>query len=560
MKKHVLFLILGLLLGTSVKGQIKIGDNPQTLDPSSVLELESNSRVFVITRVNDAQMQSITPLRGAMVYNTDTQCVHFYNGTEWINPCDQPDEQTFSADAIVNFAPTMIITENGTNFNFEVGQITGDNIVGTTVNGDFHLQDESVTTRKLADGLITLDKLADGTSAGELIRWNGTNWELIDETGLVVTEQDGIIGNEITDAADGTLVRSGTGIVGDEFLLDVSPLGITDAELANNAVTTNKILDANVTNAKLDKANIPISGFQAAAANIDLGNFQINNLLDPTLAQDAATKSYVDNVADDDITSASFDAPTNVLTINEGASFVTADLSDLDDSAGVTANTTAITANTTNITTNATDIANHIAADGDTDDENELSDLSLTLTTLELTNAATGATGVDLDATFATDAELLAATDDDITSASFNAPTNVLTINEGASFVTADLSDLDDSAGVTANTTAITANTTNITTNANAIAAIDVTVKPITSTGSDITLTNANYTVILNNSGSFSTGVTLPTAATAPLGKIFVIRNNSGGPVPIVGATVPTVSDASAVWVQNDGAIWQQIN
>ncbi len=424
MKNAILTLALGLCIGTTTYSQIKIGENPQNLDAASVLELESTSRVLVITRVTTAQMLAITPLRGAIVYNTDTQCIHLYTGTEWFNPCDRPDEQTFTADPIVNPDPTIVITEDAvtSNFNFEVGMINGiRNIVPSTVSGDLHIIPNSITSLQLGNDSVTLDKLADGVIDGQLIQWDGTEWVLIEETAITVTEVDGIVGNEIRNVVDATLIRSGSGTDADPFLIDVNAQGIDTAELADNAVTTDKILDgevntadvaddaitnvkmddnsvgtneiiddsvtltkigtlgaadanrvlttdvtgdplwedranftssslgsaqilvgsaagiasavnltgdatissggvldlaanavetdeimddavttvkildANVTNTKLDKANIPLSGFQAATANVDMGGFQINNVQDPTVAQDAATKNYVDN-------------------------------------------------------------------------------------------------------------------------------------------------------------------------------------------------------------------------------------------------------------------------
>ncbi|MBO0331725.1 beta strand repeat-containing protein, partial [[Muricauda] lutisoli] len=266
----------------------------------------------------------------------------------------------------------------------------------------------------------------------------------------------------------------------------------------------------------------------------DGGGLAITNIADPTAAQDAATKAYVDSVSDDDITGASLDAPSNVLTISEGTTDVTVDLSDLDDSAGVAANasdiatntsniatntgnistnttniatnasdiatnasdigtnatniaantsdiaantadiatntadiatnTTNISTNATNISTNATDIANHVAADGDLSSTNEIQNLGEVLTDgndgggLAITNIADPTAAQDA----ATKAYVDSVSDDDITGASLDAPSNVLTISEGTTDVTVDLSDLDDSAGVAANASDIATNATDI--------------------------------------------------------------------------------------------------
>ncbi|MGY8916287.1 MAG: hypothetical protein ACKVJF_14545, partial [Flavobacteriales bacterium] len=86
LKKALLVFLIST--ATLTYGQIKIGDNPQNINQASVLELESTSRALVITRINTSQMNAITPLQGAMAYNTDTNCIHYYNGSQWLNLCD----------------------------------------------------------------------------------------------------------------------------------------------------------------------------------------------------------------------------------------------------------------------------------------------------------------------------------------------------------------------------------------------------------------------------------------------------------------------------------------
>ncbi|MBS9464405.1 hypothetical protein KIM67_18455, partial [Flagellimonas sp. 389] len=92
-KTIILFVLMSPIL---VFSQVKVGSNPDVIDVSSILELESSNKALVLTRLTSAQMQSISPLNGAVVYNTDTSCVHYYNGMQWINLCDSSNGTGFS--------------------------------------------------------------------------------------------------------------------------------------------------------------------------------------------------------------------------------------------------------------------------------------------------------------------------------------------------------------------------------------------------------------------------------------------------------------------------------
>ena len=166
----------------TLHAQVKIGENPQAIDPFSLLELESGSRALVVTRMSNTQMVNMAPLRGALVYNTDEGCVFYYDGNLWNNLCENTTnvslelngseliltdsdgnsigvtldgaiEQTFTTDPIINFNETIVITQNDNNFNFEVSEITGENIVDSSING-IDLQDNSITANKLAPNSV----------------------------------------------------------------------------------------------------------------------------------------------------------------------------------------------------------------------------------------------------------------------------------------------------------------------------------------------------------------------------------------------------------------------
>lgn len=86
MRKIIFFTFL--LISSFAYSQIKIGDSPSVIDSNSVLELESTNKVLVITKMPNLVMNSIQPLQGALVYNTDEDCVFTYTGSSWVNLCN----------------------------------------------------------------------------------------------------------------------------------------------------------------------------------------------------------------------------------------------------------------------------------------------------------------------------------------------------------------------------------------------------------------------------------------------------------------------------------------
>ena len=129
-------------------------------------------------------------------------------------------------------------------------------------------------------------------------------------TGAITTLNDGKIyigdatnqATQVTPTGDVTINNLGVTAIG--------TAKVVTGMLATDAVETVKIKNAAVTNAKLDKTNIPLSGFAAAAADVDLGSNKLINVTDPTDAQDAATKNYVDT------------ATGAITTLNDGRIYI----------------------------------------------------------------------------------------------------------------------------------------------------------------------------------------------------------------------------------------------
>jgi hypothetical protein len=210
-----------------------------------------------------------------------------FNGTTW-SPASDSCNNYYAGNGIgilnsyiFNTLPDKIVTLNGDAGISINGKYPDFNIVNSSPNanhtGDvtgaavLTISDNAVTTSKIADNTVTAIKLNSmGASSGQVLKFNGVNWGPSYDNNSVYTGGAGInvSGSVIINSLPDKIVNisGGTGveIMGsypDFTITNSQPnmrhtgdvIGTDSLKIANNAVTTPKILDGAVTNSKLDR-------------------------------------------------------------------------------------------------------------------------------------------------------------------------------------------------------------------------------------------------------------------------------------------------------------------
>jgi hypothetical protein len=230
-----------------------------------------------------------------------------------------------------------------TNSRIAADAVTADKIANDAV-GTTEIADLAVTTAKIADSAITSAKIADGTIvAGDIANGAITSAKILD--GTIAT--DDLADGAVTSAkiANGTIanedISTSAGIAYTKLSLGGT---ITSADLVDGTIVATDIANGTITAAKMvtdpyARANhtgtqtaSTISDFDtqvrtnrldqmaAPTGSVSLNSQKITSLLDPTSAQDASTKAYVDA----QVNALVDGAPGTLNTLNEIATAISA--------------------------------------------------------------------------------------------------------------------------------------------------------------------------------------------------------------------------------------------
>jgi len=196
-------------------------------------QLNMNGLEILNARFQNLAANPGTPGVGQYYYNTSTLKLRIYNGSTW-------DELGTGSGTVTSVAQTVP---------------TGFAIAGSPITGSG-----------------TLAITASGTSGGILYYASTTTFgvsALLTANGVMIGGGAGAAPSTIAVGTNNQVLRGNTGA----------------------APTFGSLVQADL------PSSVPVSYWAAATANVAMGTFKITGLGDPTNPQDAATKAYVDQVA-----------------------------------------------------------------------------------------------------------------------------------------------------------------------------------------------------------------------------------------------------------------------
>ena len=274
--------------------------------------IQLNQNQLLGARLENVTSDPSTALGGDIIFNSTSNILKYYNGSAWIS---LPDGIGIGGSGTANTVAMFTASE--------------------TIGNSIYSQNAGATEAKIVGGFFATGYFKDsggGTgTAGQLLSSTGTATDWIDAPvsyskwiaqGSTTPVNDGDTYALDEDSTNpgvriGTTVKSGTTIT-QKLSLSVKSI----ATASPTAYSTDTLLwsdnDGNST-WKVQQTHIddiPVSAWGDATSTVDMGSQKIIDLADPTVAQDAATKAYVDSAVTGGLNvKGGFNATTGIVAL-----------------------------------------------------------------------------------------------------------------------------------------------------------------------------------------------------------------------------------------------------
>ncbi len=201
--KTILIAII-ILASYTINAQVSVTSDGSSADGSAMLEVKSTDKGFLPPRMTEAQRDAISsPATGLMIYNTDENCLQWYNGIWWFNGCGDLSEDHQEGSVFCG-EPTVVNDVT----NPTTGEIWMDRNLGATQvatsSTDADSYGDMYQWGRFSDGHQCRTSSTTSTNATTAEPNQGNSWD-----GLFITETLGV--QDWLTTQDGTLWQGASG-------------------------------------------------------------------------------------------------------------------------------------------------------------------------------------------------------------------------------------------------------------------------------------------------------------------------------------------------------------
>ncbi len=369
------FILFFSFISSSYAQNNSVAIGSEDVKENAVLWLNGNGNQGLLLPAVAAVGDIISPDAGMIVFQTSDNKVYYRNATDWIELGAEGNGSSDSYSLDINTNSIQLL-KNG---DIEGAAIGLDAVEIGASSGDIGGTIESPQIKDGAVGLIQLDNMGLGSGdAGNILRWNGTLWEAVANSGGAGTDDQAA--NEVSVTAQNGVTSTDTQAALEELQGEITT---NTSSIVTNATAIAADLDSDATNEIQDAAGVAVSpSGNLTATNVQAALVELQTDLDASAGNDDQAANEVPVTAQNGVTSTDTQAAleelqgeitTNTSSIATNATAIAADLdsdatNEIQDATGV-AVTPAGNLTATNVQAALVELQTDLDASGGTDDQ-----------------------------------------------------------------------------------------------------------------------------------------------------------------------------------------------